>query len=48
LLPHPHLLGRDADETDEPNAGPEDYLEQKRGEPRQRILAASENANVCP
>lgn len=42
------MLGRDAHETDEPRAGSANYLEQKQREPRQRIIASSENPNICP
>lgn len=48
LLAHPHLLGREADEMDEARAGPANYLKQKRREPRQRVIAAGENPNICP
>jgi hypothetical protein len=48
LLSHPHLLGRDADETDEPGGDGADHLEQECSKPRQRIIAAGENPNVGP
>ena len=48
MLSHPHLLGRDADEMDESHVDSADYLEQKRREPRQRVIASSENSHVRP
>lgn len=48
MLPHQHLLGRDADETDEPRADSADYIEQTRRESRQRIAASREDSHVGP
>jgi hypothetical protein len=48
LLAHPHSLARDADKTDEARGRGANYPKQKRGQPRQRIIAARENPHIGP
>ena len=48
MLPHPHFLPRNADETNEPRADPADYLKQECRDPRQRITASGENPHIGP
>jgi hypothetical protein len=48
LLPHPHLLGRDTDEMNQPSPGGADHPQQEYCEPGQRIAAARENPEIRP
>ena len=42
------MLRCDADDLNEPGTDSADYLEQECSEPRQQIVAAGENPNICP
>ena len=48
MLAHPHSLARDADKTDQARGRGANYAKQKLREPRQRIIASSENPDIGP
>lgn len=48
MLAHPHSLARDADKTDQARGRGTNYAKQKLREPRQRIIASSENPDIGP